>query len=276
MSDRGDANGCLDLESFPVFVPLLEACQDYARLSGCRFPRGALQTFEELSGSEKEMLSARRKAAPLVIEFKARLKQQEQELLETVQRAYRLLMNESVRNAIVAMCRELDLWPPKPPPAGILADDCAYEDTSAPLPEIAQRAYNDEARRGREDVLQPLLKRATTASFIVDFATEVGVEMPAQSQLHLSMLEEFMSRAEEWGPGPDARGQVGSSARARKALMGGLGSGRAAESLRLQVKDRWSKNWESTGGTLLNVATVGLAMAAAAITVHRSVARGRK
>merc|ERR1712070_594800 len=29
--------GCFDVKEFPAFTPLLEVCQEYAKLSGCRF-----------------------------------------------------------------------------------------------------------------------------------------------------------------------------------------------------------------------------------------------
>ena len=35
----------------------------------------------------------------------------------------------------------------------LFEDDCAYEDVSAPLPEIAQRLYNDHLRR-RSDTIE--------------------------------------------------------------------------------------------------------------------------
>jgi hypothetical protein len=272
----GNSDGGLDLQSFVPFAPLLEACQDFAALTGYRFRNGDLQAFEALCPKDDQMLPAMEKAKPVVVEFQQRLAQREQELLDVLLHAHRLLMNESVRNAIVSTCRELDLWPPKPSPSSILDDDCAFEDTAAPLPSIAQRAYNDEMRRNSENVLQPLCRRAETASFLVDFATEVGVELPL-GKLHQDMLQEFMSRVEEWvqslgGQHADS-GQVPLGERARKAILKGLGPGSAPDALKKQVKDRWSKNWESTGGTLLNLAIVGLAMAAGAATVSRAVSR---
>jgi len=284
------AERCLDLQSFPSFAPLLEACEDYAQHTGCRFVHGALQDFEseELyedqgsyqacrteDGRDHIKLEVMKKAAPMVIQFKERLLLPDSDLQETVARAYRLVMTESVRNGIVATCRELDLWPP-PPALSVPDDDCAFEDTSAPLALIAQRCYNDELRRGKEEALQPLLKRATTASFIVDFATEVGAEMPALSELHQQMLQEFMSRVDEFVGGHSFQVESSSSlgARARQAFLEGIGPGGAAEGLRRQVKVRWSKNWDTTGGTMLNIAMVGLAMAASAATLHRVARRG--
>jgi len=271
----GATGDCLDLGSFPMFAPLLEACQDFAQLSGCRFATGTLRDME--AGKDTEMFAALRKAAPVVSEFKRRLEIPEEDLRETVLRAYRLVMDESVRSGIIATCRELDMWPARPL-MGIRDDDCAFEDTSAPLPMIAQRAYNDEMRRQKEDAMQPLKKRAVTASFIVDFATEVGVDVPPLSEKHKEMLQEFMSRVEEWVGGQVSEaGPSSLGARAFKAFLAGIGRGGAVASARQHVKGRWSQNWESTSGTLFNVATLGLALAAGAgalATMHR-VAKGR-
>jgi len=209
-------------------------------------------------------------------EFADRLTLREKELMDALEVAHRRLMSESVRNAIVSTCRQLELWPPRPAPAGVEDDDCAFEDTLAPLPVIALRAYHEEVRRSKEEALHNLSKRANTASFILDFASDVGVDLP-QSELHQQMLNEFMSRVEEWVRGQeDQAGPSSLGARARKAILAALGAYGAAGGLREQAKVRWSKNWESTGGTFLNIAMVGLAMAAGAATVHRTIARGRK
>jgi hypothetical protein len=284
--DGGCTEGSLDTQSFPAYARLLEACQEYADISGCRFPKGCLQQFEapapeEKSAQPSKMQVATTKAAPVVKEFKDRLLRQEKELIESLEAAHRRVMSESVRNGVVATCRELELWPPEPAPKGIAEDDCAFEDMSEVLPVIAQRVYNDEMRRNKEEVLQFLSRRAVTASFIVDFATEVGVDLPL-SETHRQMLQEFMDRVDDW---IRSRGQeqqanpTGTSplaSRARQAILLGIGSAAAASGLRQQVKEQWSKNWESTGGTIFNIAMMGLAAAAAAATVHRAAARGRK
>merc|ERR1719375_1993474 len=100
-------------------------------------------------------LAARLQAAPAISCFADRLRSGERELVEEISRAYDVVMNESVRNAMVAAFRELGLWPPSPTPAGVGASDCDFEDLSAPIPVIAQRIYNDEARRRDEASLQP-------------------------------------------------------------------------------------------------------------------------
>lgn len=250
----------LDGEAFPPFRDLLEACQDYAALSGCRFQ---LRVFESQVSSNEAVA----KAAPVVQEFMKRVMAKEEGLSECVERAHRFVMAESVRAGIVATCREVGLWPPRPRPCEVQVDDCAYQDTTAPLPVIAQRAFNDEDRRTKDELLQPLLKRATTASFLVDFVTEAGLPPPTLNQQHHEMLEEFMTRVEEWMSPQDAKGK-GS---ARDALLHGLSMGGAtAEAARQQVLHRWTKNWETPEGTLLNLATAGLAIAAGIAVAHRA------
>merc|ERR1712129_197171 len=67
-----------------------------------------------------------------------------------LERAFSVVMEESVRNAMVSAFQRLDMWPPRPTPAGVCMEDCSYEDVSAPLAVVAQRAYNDELRRARD------------------------------------------------------------------------------------------------------------------------------
>lgn len=272
----------LDAEVFPAFRPLLLACQAYAELSGCRFQRGAFQDLErELSlameGGDDlpPLLAAKMCAAPVVEDFGERARCNDSELSEAAHSAYRLVMSESVRSGIVATCRELSLWPPPPSAESIDQDDCSFEDTTAPLPVIAQRAYNDEARREREQVLQPLLRRTVTASFIVDFVVDAGMVMPALSDVHQNMLQEFMARVEEWttmgAPRQDPLfPAVEAGKRARKALLGGLGAGAAAEELRQGLHAQWSKNWETNSGAAVNVAVAGLAVVAGLASLHRA------
>jgi len=202
-------------------------------------------------------------------------------LLECLRGATRLVATEGVRSGIAASCRELGLWPPVPAPTGVAEDDCAYQDTTAPLPVIAQRAFNEESRRGRDALLQPLRRRAATASFLADFAGELGVLMPALTESHQDMLREFMARVEEWsatsggarGSGRSAGGAGAGAERARQALLTGLGLGTLADEARKQVGARWVKNLETPVGLALNVATVGLAVAAGVAVLHRASRR---
>ncbi|CAE7502032.1 rpl12 [Symbiodinium natans] len=201
----------LDLASFRHFAPLLEASQAYAQLSGCRFRISSFQavegessepTLEELSGERSERLAARASAAPQVAAFAERLQNREPCLLEELERAFRIVMVEGVRNAMVAAFQRLDLWPPLPPPPGIEEDDCCYEDVNSPVPVIAQRLYNDDVRRllavPCDGVQSPWLQRALTAAFIVDFAAEVGLPSPQMPPTQQEMIEEFSLRIQEY------------------------------------------------------------------------------
>jgi hypothetical protein len=230
--------------------------------------------MEAISSENNAMVAAQRKAAPLVREFHEKLKLGDKELMDATLRAYHLSMSEGVRRGIIATCQELDLWPPSSSPQGIPPEDCAYEDTAEPLVVIAQRIYNDEMRREKDDGMRQLSRRANTASFIVDFAIEQGVKMPPLSESHTQMLEEFMARVAEWTQGrQDQPGPSSISTRARRAFLAGLGPGSAAEQLRQQIKAQWSKNWETTAGTLINISMVALAAAAGAATLHRMARR---
>jgi hypothetical protein len=196
------------VEAFYHFSPLLAASQGYAGLSGCRFRRDSFRDLDDEEPEEEpsasECLLAKRCAAPAVRSFTERLRAREPALLEEAERAYRIVMAESVRNAMVACFRQLDLWPPSPCPPGVGADDCAYEDLSASVPVIAQRAWNDQVRRQREADSLPgcgvgsSLRCAMTASYLVDFVHEVGVELPPEPEQQLALLSDFNAKAERW------------------------------------------------------------------------------
>mmetsp|Transcript_9893 Transcript_9893/g.26083 ORF Transcript_9893/g.26083 Transcript_9893/m.26083 type:complete len:280 (-) Transcript_9893:133-972(-) len=271
----------LDVQAFPAFGSFLAACQDYAELSGCRFLHGSFPGLagdtcvsDALEGDrDTATRAAKFKAAPAVDEFAQRLRAKDEQLLECVESAHRCVMTESIRNGMIATCRELSMWPPRPGPPGISADDCAYEDTTAPFAAIAQRLYNDEARRDCEELLHQLQRRATTASFLVDFATEAGVAGPALSDSRQEMLQEFMARVEEWAASTSQGGTmtpVSVSALAREALLVGLGPGGAADSMRRQLRTRWRRNWETPAGAAVNVASVGLAVLAGYVALRRA------
>lgn len=227
------------------------------------------------------MLEARRKAAPVVYEFKQRLLCRDEDLELTLQHAYTLVMNESVRNGIISTCRELNLWPPQPPPAGILADDYTFQDLTASLEEIAQRAYNDEHQRNTHEAFKHMAKKVTTASFLSDFAHEVAIDIPFALNVHADMLQNFMTRVEEWVALQERQntstGNASLVERARNAFLAGISSpaGPVAivASFQEQVKARWTKNWETTDGTLMNVAIIGLAALAGLAAIRNRAGR---
>jgi hypothetical protein len=207
---------CLDEESFPRFAPFLHGTQRYAALSGYRFSAGSFcgtPAAEVCDAVEEPLLvsgesglcregprwQSKLLAAPAVNEFAARLRSGETALKEELERASRICMAETARNAAVATCRRLDLWPPANTPAGVLETDCSYEDMSAPLDVIAQRLFNDEARRERGDSeTGRLARRAMTASYLVDFAHEIRVPLPPVPETYEAMMEELAMRAQEW------------------------------------------------------------------------------
>lgn len=162
----------LDEESFRNFAPFLRASQAYSERSGFRFRIDSFQSdgnsCEARTGSEAKL-----RAAPAVHEFAERLRAQDVALMEELERSYRLIMTESVRNSMIGTCQQLDVFPPLLGSVDVDSEDCAYEDVSEPLLVIAQRLYNDQARR-KTPVGARLERRATTAAYIVDFAAEIG------------------------------------------------------------------------------------------------------
>lgn len=255
-------------ECFPLFYELLEACQEYAALTGGRF----LKCSNSLPSAAREALV---KAEPVIEEFSQRLKLGEEELLDGIYGAVQLVMKEGVRSGILATCRELEMWPPRPVPSGVSDDDCSYEDTSSPFPVIAQRLYNDEQRRLREAAMQPLVQRALTASFLADFAGGIGVSVPSMSESHHGMLEEFMARVQEWASQRQGAHEASLSRTAETALMQGIGLGAVADSVRQELQMRWEKNWETHAGTALNIATVGVAILGGFAMLHGASRRRR-
>lgn len=211
----------LDQEVFKTFWPLLDESRDYARLSGCRFRS---RSFDGVGGDqpaadilETTAVAARRassddtddrwadakaRAAPTVYQFARRLRAGEAPLVEELDKAFRIMMAESVRSAMIATCRLLDLWPPPPAQAVVSDDDCAFEDISAPLLVIAQRLWNDDRRRLRltpcEGDPDPMRRRAMMATYIVEFANAAGAAMPGTPGMYDRMLIEFRVKAAEW------------------------------------------------------------------------------
>jgi hypothetical protein len=179
----------------------------------------------------------------MVDEFATRLCAGEAGLVEEMERAYRIVMAESVRNAMVGMFQALEMFPPAPPPAGVEDDDCGFEDVSAPLPVIAQRLYNDQVRRVSDTTGGPgrLEQRAKTAAFIVDFTEVNGVKLPPMPETQASMLKEFVERTNEFEqqkPGSDSKRK-----RAREAFLRALGGGSVGHRLKQEASQWWAENW---------------------------------
>jgi len=267
--------GCFFTSAFRHFEPLLKASQDYARHTGCRFLGSHFRSVLDIAGSSAEaevwdaepssFREAVLSATPAVREFAGFLRDGDPALLEEVQNAYRYVMVESVRNAMVATLQRLEMWPPPSSPV-VDEEDCSYEDVSAPLPEIAQRLYNDELRRQRDVVgvagLCLLRQRATTASFLIDFSQEVGLALPEVPETLTMMLREFMARVAEWEPALPAA--TLSPTRGRKGSFCGLPP-RQPDLLALQAG-----GWIALSVLVGPVVSTGLALCLASME-HKAV-----
>lgn len=207
------ASPLFDEDGFPAFGPLLAACETYARQSGCRFSPGdfygildsvllpadvgrAVPVATGVVGSStvggEQSLIAKLRAAPALAEFALRLRSDDDRLLAELDQAHRLIAAESVRSAMVATFQELELWPPPPQFARKEADECAFLDLAAPLPVLAQRAYDmrSVARRSQ--------KRVSTALFLAEFALNAGARVPRPPNAEQQLLQEFQVRVAEW------------------------------------------------------------------------------
>jgi hypothetical protein len=231
----------LDSHAFGHFAPLLEACQQYAQRSGYRFqgfsfealsleppatdansdqPEGALAVpwkegdlILSAAGASplepvSQLLLAEVKALPTARTFQERMRSGEAALLADLAEAFHVMIEEGVRNSMIGTCTALELWPPPHEQVrDVSSDDCSFQDTSASMPVIAQRLFNDERRRrGSAEgpstlgggAWDPARKRAATASFLTDFAVEAGVETPPMEEDCKTMITAFNARASEW------------------------------------------------------------------------------
>lgn len=200
--------------------------------------------------SEAGWLAAKLRARFAVCHFAQRLQEKEPGLVKDTERAFQVVMAESVRNAMIAAFRKLELWPP--PPASSPAsprvceadancgdddnygDDLQQYDLAAPIPEIANRVWRDEERRlqmvDHNGSVNYPLRRAVTASYVVDFAHGVGFLLPPAPEKLLTLLARFHTRLEEYersiGALVDEHGEpCSSSTGAGSAFLGSLGAG---------------------------------------------------
>lgn len=220
LDDSSEVADGLDEISFRHFAPLLASSQEYAGHTGCRFRGPSFDGIEDLaamlargasSGNPPiryvdagpiryadagSRLAAKLQAAPAVRSFGDRLLAGEPALIEELETAFRIIVAESARNMMIATVKGLGLFPPENLPEGISAEDCCYEDVSAPLPVIAQRLYNDHVRRQRDECssARRQQRRSLTAAFLVDFAYEVGAELPGIPETYQTLLQEFAAR----------------------------------------------------------------------------------
>jgi len=283
----GDGEGPLLTDVFREFSPLLVASQNYARLSGCRFRmesfRGILEerTSGGALGDEEAAVGAARqgsdrehaaklRAAPAVRMFSERLQAEDPALIEELECASRIVNAEGVRSAMVAAFQLLELWPPTPAPLGIDEEDCCFEDVSAPMQVIAQRAYNDEARRAVDASVHggvsKMQHRARTAAYLVDFASEFGVPLPAMRETQVNMLREFLERVADYEASQaDSLGQPLRES-VQNAILHALGAGAVIDKLPSEAETRqWLANhrtaaiWTATAAGLLTVGPIPVA-----------------
>jgi len=206
----------LDTETFTHFAPLLDATHAYAQISGYRFRSSSFDGLREKLESDSATAVeryvgtsenndyprwvAKLQAEPQVRCFQERLQSNEPdpELLADLEIASCEAAAECSRNGMIALCRELDFWPPAPAPKDVSPNDCSYADMSAPVPVVAQRLYNDDLQRRRcrnaGGQVTPC-RRAATAAFLLDFASETGVKLPPFPERYTTMLSEFAQKA---------------------------------------------------------------------------------
>lgn len=266
-----DQRFALDVDAFPAFRPLLEACKEYAAITGGRFSMGDFRREEDAESTQTHLdRLAERKAASIAcrdtaLAFEVALKDAQaavgtqSDLIQEVQLAYRLCMSESVRNGMKASFCQLRLWPPAPELLGdaiVDENDCAYEDMSKPLPVIAQQCFNDEKRRGSGPYSLELHRRTVTASFLLDFAVAAGMQLKTVPETQKIMLEEFARLVEEW-----TQGQTAARSNARAAFLSGLGFNPAAAVARTKVGEWWADNWQSIAWTTATVGAIALGVA---------------
>jgi hypothetical protein len=250
--EGGDLDtSCLDHAAFPLFTPLLKACEDYASLSGCRFQGRAFAHIEHTT-EKTPIVDARSKAAPVVADFLARLRAGDEGLSDSVTAAYQLVMDESVRNGMIATCRELQLWPANTPEV-----DRNYLDFSASLPTIAKRVYNEDVHRRKDPRWG---RKATTASFLVDFAGEAGVVRPNLVEQSGGVLQEFLALVDRWTIEQECSlAKAVQPRRSVRGLLMGLVLGVTAEALRRHAQP--ASLWSGRSAVLLLAVVVGVAIA---------------
>jgi len=217
MAANSPVEQVLDETAFQHFAPLLAASQRYAKLSGCRFRSASFDGIPHddcdcphtdepvVVGSARlhdsgPRLAAKIKAAPAVNDFKVRLRAGDLGLTNEMEHAHSIVMTESVRNAMISTFKALDIFPPAELATRVDHGDCNYEDMSAPLPVIAQRLHNDQARRARDSSGEYswVERQAKTAAFLVDFASESDVKLPPMPQTQQDILRELAQRTGEF------------------------------------------------------------------------------
>jgi len=134
----------------------------------------------------------------MVTKFTKALQNGDSDLLRELADAYEFVIKESVRNSMIASCKAAEMFPPLPSPASVGHQDCSWDGAiSVSAPVIAQRLYNDEVQRlhdpaNRQNIL------AKTASFVTEFADEMGAELPEMPSKHTDRLQQFQQDLLAW------------------------------------------------------------------------------
>eukprot|EP00397_Hematodinium_sp_SG-2012_P041161 GEMP01045270.1.p1 GENE.GEMP01045270.1~~GEMP01045270.1.p1 ORF type:complete len:273 (+),score=65.21 GEMP01045270.1:92-910(+) len=208
----------VDPSLFPAFQPLLEKLGPYGQLSGARFRGRSFdelpEAFEVVGGQQDAALAQRLNAKLESVEdvniFTARLRAKDPALMEEFYRASRLVMQESVRQAVMATLKELGLWPAEG--TEVDREDIGWEDMSTNIHQVTTRCYNYEMLTSSDPRYQNLKALYTTGSFLVDFAAHAlkdtapkVLEQDSTSQLVMRDFIELVKRYEQSMKLPEAR-----------------------------------------------------------------------
>jgi len=212
----------LDVGAFPAFSALLDASQEYARLSGCRFRSRSFDGLHKNSTDRSKAVRSVGASLPCytqetdadsktiamlaannaIQEFTKRVRSGEDRLVQELDDACRLAMEEGVRNGMVTTCQRLALWPPSAtllsaqPPALGPHESLSKEGCAERLPVTAQRLYEEEMERhaGRSGAA----RRARTAAFLADFSDAAGAAQPPMPDCQANAFHEFTQTALRW------------------------------------------------------------------------------
>lgn len=248
-----------DFILFPRFTPLLEACTPFARLTGCRYTNALVQ---DIRGDGSAADEARFAAMPAISDYASHCKHPVEcdGLLREFRLAERIVLREAVFKSLCSTCNSLDLWPPHK--TGVPPDDVMYQDTSAPLEELAQRLYNFvQWRRAATGEEERNTRLSLAASFVLEFGLEHGLAKGDPDEAPQNMLMEFLARVKEYGE------------RVHLHDLSPCFDDELPPSVRELAEQWWRRNWKGVavgvGVLAVGAAVVALASGAAATAAQR-------
>jgi len=297
---------------YPHWAELVDACEDYAALSGWRFVRSDFMRLDDDPPSanaatgkrEKEEKAARARAMPVALDFGDRVRalasappraRDSDPLYGEFALCQKLVASEAIYNSMLATCKALGVLPPpegslgqgegspaasstrarpsalSPRASAPVGPEMSYQDTSQPLPVIAQRLANYHAMvASRPAVAAHRRDRLLHASFIVDFGLEHGLPEHRDATCE-GMLREFLERVKEWG-GSDPSSQD----LVRSLVLDGLGPGQARSPALREAALDWFEHNKSTAivGGFVVAGALGVLVAGA--TILAAGARGKR